>query len=88
MGPIEAEAIGIEIEVTCGGARDAINRATHVTSCVRHGDIETDMVAMGAEALWVPEIRPDLEAGKSAIEVRRCPLCEVLLGLLAEYTTP
>ena len=36
----------------------------------------------------MPEIRPDLEAGKSAIEVRRCPLCEVLLGLLAEHPTP
>jgi len=46
------------------------------------------MVAMAAAALQSQQIGPGLEAGKSAIEVRPCPLCKLLARLLAEHPAP
>src|SRR5262245_43785396 len=88
MGPVAAVARGIEVEVTGGGAFEAIDRAMDSTGCTRLGDVEADMVAMAADALQPQQIGPGLEAGKSAIKVRPCPLRELLTRSLAEHPAP
>ena len=49
MGPIAAEAGGVEVGVTGGSAVEAIDRAMDSAGCVRLADVEADMVAMGVE---------------------------------------
>src|SRR6516164_10757770 len=88
MGPIAAVAGGIEVEVTGGGAIEAIDRAMDSTGCARLGNVEADMVAMAAAALQPQQIGPGLEAGKSTVEVRPCPLRELLTRSLAEHPAP
>src|SRR5262249_35791849 len=88
MGPIAAEAGGIEVDVTGGGAFEGIDQTMHSTGCARLADVEADMVAMAADALQPPQIGPRPEGGKSAIEVRPCPLRELLARLLAEHPAP
>src|SRR5262249_30570916 len=88
MGPIAAEAGGVEVEVTGGGALEGIDRAMDGTRCARLRDVEADMVAMAADALQPQQIGPGLEAGKSAVEVRPCPLRKVLARSLAEHPAP
>jgi hypothetical protein len=51
MGPIAAEAGGIEVDVTGRGTIEAIDRAMNSAGCVRLADVEADMVAMAADAL-------------------------------------
>src|SRR5215469_12757801 len=88
MGPIAAEAGGIEVDVTGGGAFEGIDQAMHSAGCARLADVEADVVAMAAGALQPQQIRPSLEAGKSAIKVRPCPLRELLTRSLAEHPAP
>src|SRR5262249_25322121 len=40
MGPIAAEAGGIEVDVTDGGAFEGIDQAMHSTGCARLADVE------------------------------------------------
>ena len=56
--------------------------------CVRLADVEADTVTMAADALQSQQIGPGLEAGKSTIEVRPCPLRKVLARVLTEHTAP
>ena len=51
-------------------------------------DVEADMVAVAVAALQPQQIGAGLEAGKSAVEVRSCPLRKVLARLLAEHAAP
>jgi hypothetical protein len=51
IGPIAAEAGGIEVEVTGRGAFEAVDRAMDSAGCARLADVEADMVAMAADAL-------------------------------------
>src|SRR5262249_280050 len=51
-------------------------------------DVEADMVAMAVAALQPQQIGAGLEAGKSAIKVRPCPLRKVLPRSLAEHPAP
>src|SRR5262249_25526042 len=88
VGPIAAVAGGIEVEVTGGGAFEGIDQAMHTTGCARLRDVKPDMVAMAADALQPQQIGACLEAGKSAVEVRPCPLRKVLARSLAEHPAP
>src|SRR5262245_11763125 len=88
MGPIAAEAGGIEVGMTGGSAVEAIDRAMNSAGCARLADVEADMVPMAAEALQPQQIGAGLEAGKSAIEVRLRPLRKVLARSLAEHPAP
>ena len=88
MGPIAAEAGGIEVDVTGRGTIEAIDRAMDCAGCARLADVEADMVAMAADALQPQQIGPGLEAGKSTVEIRPCPLRELLTRLLAEHPAP
>src|SRR6516165_8159011 len=88
VGPVAAVAGGIEVEVTGGGAFEGIDQAMHTTGSVRLRDVEADMVAMAVAALQPQQIGAGLEAGKSAVEVRPCPLRKVLARLLAEHPAP
>ena len=58
------------------------------TACARLRDVEADMVAVAVDALEPPQIRPDLEAGKGAVEVRPCALRKLLGLVLAEHPAP
>src|SRR5262252_2665463 len=88
MGPIAAEAGGIEVDVTGGGAFEGIDQAMHSTGCARLADVEADMVAMAADAFQPQQIGASLEAGESAIKVRPCSLRELLTRSLAEHPAP
>src|SRR5262249_53389333 len=88
MSPIPAVAAGIEIDVASKCAWEAIDKAMDGPAGARLGEVEANMVAVTVGALEPPQIRPDLEAGKGAVEVRLCPLRKVLALLLAEYTAP
>src|SRR5262245_59463951 len=88
MGPIATVAGGIEVDMAGERAFEAIDRAMHGTGCAGLRDIEADMVAMAVDALPPQQIGPGLEAGKSTVKVRACPLREVLTRLLAEHPAP
>jgi hypothetical protein len=88
MGPIAGVAAGIEVDVTGEGAFETVDRAMHTTGCAGLRDVEADMVAVAVDALQAQQIGPRLEAGKSALEVRPCPLRKVLARVLAEHTAP
>ena len=88
MGPIAAKTAGIQIDMTGEGAFEAIDRAVHAAGCTRLGDVEADMVTVAVDALQPPQIGSGLEASKSAIEVRPCPLCKMFACVLAERTAP
>src|SRR5262249_56926662 len=88
MGPIAAEAGGVEVGVTGGSAVEAIDRAMDSAGCARLADVEADTVAMVADALQPQQIGPGLEAGKSAVEVRPRPLRGLLPRSLAEHPAP
>src|SRR5262245_64639409 len=88
VGTIGAVAGSIEVEVTGGGAFEGIDQAMHTTGSVRLRDVEADMVAMAVAALQPQQIGAGLEAGKSAIKVRPCPLRKVLARSLAEHPAP
>src|SRR5262249_31183724 len=70
------------------GAFEGIDQAMHTTGCARLRDVKPDMVAMAADALQPQQIGACLEAGKSAVEVRPCPLRKVLARSLAEHPAP
>ena len=88
MGPIAAKTAGIQVDMTGEGAFEAIDRAVHAAGCARLGDVEADMVTVAVDALQPQQIGSDLEARKSAIEVRPCPLCKMFASVLAEHTAP
>ena len=88
MGPIPAVAAGIQVDVTGEGALEAIDRTMHGAGCARLGDVEADIVTVAVDALQPPQIGSDLEARKSAIEVRPCPLCKMFACVLAKHTAP
>src|SRR5215813_15484856 len=88
MGPIAAEAGGVEVGVTGGSAVEAIDRAMDSTGCARLADVEADTVAMAVATFPPQQIGPGLEAGKSAIKVRPCPLRKLLARSLAEHPAP
>ena len=88
MGPIAAKTAGIQVDVTGEGAFEAIDRAMHGAGCARLGDVEADMVTVAVDALQPQQIGSGLEARKSAVEVRPCPLREVLARLLTEHSPP
>ena len=88
MGPIPAEAGGIQVDVTGKGAFKAIDRTMHGAGCARLSDVEADIVTVAVAAFQPPHIGSGLQAHKSAIEVRPCPLCKVFACVLAEHTAP
>src|SRR5262245_6669825 len=88
MGPIAAEAGGVEVGVTGGSAVEAIDRAMDSAGCARLRDVEADTVAMAVATFPPQQVGPGLEAGKSAVEVRPRPLRELLARSLAEHPAP
>ena len=88
MGPIPAVAAGIQVDMTGEGAFEAIDQTMHGAGCARLGDVEADIVTVAVDALQPPQIGSDLEARKSAIEVRPCPLCKMFACVLAKHTAP
>src|SRR5262245_22859157 len=88
MGPIAAVAGGIEVNVTGGGAFEGIDQAVDSTGCARLRDVEADTIAMAVATFPPQQIGPGLEAGKSAIKVRPCPLRKLLARSLAEHPAP
>ena len=88
MGPIPAVAAGIQVNVTCEGAFEAIDRAMHGAGCARLGDVEADIVMVAVAALQPPQIGSGLKARNRAIEVRPCPLCKMFACVLAKHTAP
>src|SRR5262249_38011577 len=85
MGPIAAVARGIEVNVTGGGAFEGIGQTVDSTGCARLRDVKTDTTARGVATFPPQQIGPGLEAGKSAIKVRPCPLRKLLARSLAEH---
>ncbi len=72
MGPIAAEAAGIEINMTGRRACEAIDQAIDGTAGARLGDIEADTVAVAVDALPPQRIRraafsPELKQAWSAL---------------------
>ena len=88
MGPIPAVTAGIQVNVTCEGAFEAIDRAMHGAGCARLGDVEADIVMVAVAALQPPQVGSGLEARERAIEVRPCPLCKMFACVLAKQTAP
>src|SRR4029450_4655957 len=88
MGPIAGVAGGIEVDMTGEGALETAEQAMDTTGCAGLRNVEAEMVAVAVDALQPQQIGPSLEAGKSAIEVRSCPLRKLLARVLAEHTAP
>src|SRR5262245_49322974 len=88
MGPIPAVAAGIQVDVTGECALEAIDQTMHGAGCARLGDVEADIVTVAVDALKPPQISSGLEARKSTIEVRPCPLCKMFACVLAKHTAP